>query len=410
MRWLPALILSLGTWLTSLAQEATPLAEPPSETVTAVAQPEVRRPARSRRVDAKVLAVAKVLPAVVNVSTERIVTSPHQSSRGNDPFSELFDEYFQENRQEPRTSNSLGSGVIIDAHGLVLTNYHVILRASRIIVTLADGRNFDATPVAADESNDLALLRIDSLPEDQTLAAIDFALPGDLYLAETVVTVGNPFGLGHSVASGVLSAVGRHAYLDGQLLHDDILQTDAAINPGNSGGPLVNLDGQLIGINLAIRADAQGIGFAIPVKRLESVLANWLLPNHFGQQQLGLIPATAVDAEGQPYVSVAGLVEGSPAAAGLETGDVITAIDGVPVRQAIDVSRRLWRLQAEEAIVFTLADGNEVTITTVKRWPISWMSSSIFSVAIGSSAEQGSSISRTSGSVASARAMHSRCC
>lgn len=322
-------------------------------------------PDRSNRLTTTVRVTAEVLPTVVNISTERIVTQRHRRYGTVDPFSDFFNQFFGARDRHYKTS-SLGSGVIIDPAGLILTNDHVVQRASRIIVTMADGQNYEARPVATDEANDVALLQITPLLDRAPLQAIRFGRPGDLLLGEQVITVGNPFGLGHSVASGVLSALGRKAIYDGDVLFNDILQTDAAINPGNSGGPLVNADGELIGINLAIQRDAEGIGFAIPLQRLEEVLSGWLLPARFNQALCGLIPGSEVFSEGRSQAVVDSVREGSPAAsAGLQAGDVLVKVDGEPVHQAIQVSLKLWNRQANETVTFTLKDGREVPVTLV---------------------------------------------
>ncbi|MEA2012755.1 MAG: trypsin-like peptidase domain-containing protein [Verrucomicrobiota bacterium] len=289
----------------------------------------------SVRITPLVKAVSKVLPSVVNIGTESIIPI-------NDRFNLFFNDFFGVHRRYYKTS-SLGSGVIIHDAGLVLTNDHVVSRASRISVTLHNGKTYDAVKIAGNSENDLALLKLINLPKNITIHAIEFALPGDLMLGEPVVTVGNPFGLGHTITSGVLSAKNRNIIEHDEVLFDDILQTDAAINPGNSGGPLINLDGKLIGINLAIRPDSQGIGFAIPTERVEEILAEFLLPFKFGKRSCGFIPETIIDAEGKSYVKVKKVFSGSPTErVGVKAGMIIREIARTKVNQAIDVSRILW--------------------------------------------------------------------
>ncbi len=318
---------------------------------------------RSSRQTPVTNAVAKALPSVVNISTERIISQQYRRYGSNDPFSDFFNQYFGPSERHYKT-NSLGSGVIIDSSGLIITNDHVVQRASRILITLADGTNLEATPVATDEKNDLALLRINEVPPSLKLVAIEFAEPDDLILGETVITVGNPFGLGQSVAAGVLSAIGRKAIHEGDILFDDILQTDAAINPGNSGGPLVNVNGQMIGINLAIQRDAEGIGFAIPLRRIEDIVCHWLIPERFNQADLGLVPGTRSASPGQVQAIVVEVRPESPAAkAGLKEGDVILRVDGEEVQQGLVVSRHLWHLQPGKSVSLALADGRTLEIT-----------------------------------------------
>ena len=301
------------------------------------------------RITPVVQAVQTVMPTVVNISTERVV-------RVSDPFDQFFNEFFAGHFRYFKESMPLGSGVIVDAAGLIVTNYHVIKRASQIIIRFWDGTTGTALLVAYDATNDLALLQL--VPADgkepRPLQAVPFSIPDDLHLGETVVTVGNPFGLEHSVAAGVLSARNR-TLSEGNVAFNDILQTDAAINPGNSGGPLVNLDGELIGINLAIRRDAEGIGFAIPLRRIEDVLARWLVPSRFSLGFCGLVPKTLVT-DGAITAVVDSVVPDGPAVkAGVQAGDTITRVNGTAVSRAIDVSRVLWRLKPEEKVILSLA-------------------------------------------------------
>ncbi len=310
----------------------------------------------SRRATPLVRAVHQVIPAVVNISTERIV-------RVSDPFEPFFEGFFETRPQRYfRESVPLGSGVVLAEAGLVLTNLHVIRRASNIQVRLHDGTLFRARLVAYNRDNDLALLRL--LPPNEgeaiSLPTVEFAWPEDLLLGETVVAVGNPFGLASSVTSGVLSARNRH-WRQGDVEFDDILQTDAAINPGNSGGPLINLDGMLIGLNLAIRAGAEGIGFAIPVRRIEEVLAAWLRPDYFSTGSSGFIPANQQNEDGNWRVVVARIEETGPAAAaGLREGDKITAINGHPVSRSLDLSRQLWSLRPGDRVRLGLEDETSI--------------------------------------------------
>jgi len=302
-----------------------------------------------------VAAVEAVLPSVVNISTERMV---HHHRQQRDPYLALRRRFFGLDNARPQPS--LGSGVIVDRSGLVLTNDHVISRGSRIFVSLADGSRYEAVTVASDAKHDLALLRLQGLAEGQELQAIEFARPEDLMLGETVITVGNPFGYGHSVAVGILSANGQRQ-IPGSAF-DDFLQTDAAINPGNSGGPLINLDGELIGVNQVIHSEAQNIGFAVPVKRIEQQLATWLLPSRFGLNLCGIVPETHIGEDGDCQARIARVLPDSPAAAAkLQAGMVIERVDGQPVRQAIEVSRQLWACGAGERLRLRVA-GRDVAL------------------------------------------------
>lgn len=305
-----------------------------------------------------VAAVEAAMPSVVNIGTETVV-------RVSDPFAVDFDRFFAPHFRYFKEATPLGSGIIVDSGGLVLTNYHVVQRASNVRVRLVDGDILPAEPVAYDVDNDLCLLQLTGDLAGKSLVAIRFALPDDLLLGETVVTVGNPFGLENSVSVGVLSALNRRLR-EGDARFDDILQTDAAINPGNSGGPLINLDGELIGMNLAIRRDAEGIGFAIPLRRIETVLASWLVPARFSDGYCGFAVATVLTPQG-PSTQVTQLWEDSPAGReGLKMGDTIVGVDGEPVTRAVDLGRRLWRLGVGDSVRLETADGRVVNVPVAR--------------------------------------------
>jgi Do/DeqQ family serine protease len=284
-----------------------------------------------------VKAVRKASPAVVNISSQYEIrkNSNPFSGYGMDP---LLDNFFRDffapelERREKRTS--LGSGVIIDGtRGLVLTNTHVVEKATTISVALNDQREFEATIVGMDPDSDLAVLKIKS---DQALPAIQMGHSDDLMIGESVIAIGNPFGFSHTVTTGVISSVDRSIKTADRIYHK-FIQTDASINPGNSGGPLLNINGALIGINTAIHAQAQGIGFAIPINRAKRIVSDlinfgeviqaWVgmtvqpldsnLANYLGIQSDGGLMVTAVEPQ-------------SPAAkAGIGEGDVILSMDGL---------------------------------------------------------------------------------
>jgi len=288
--------------------------------------------------DPVVMAIQKVLPAVVNLSTERLV----ERSFG-DPFEELFWQFFGRGRR-PRVegAHSLGSGAIVDEDGWIVTNFHVVQRATRITVLLADGSTLEAKLVSGDEKNDLALLKIEA---NRKLPFIEIASDRELLLGETVIAVGNPFGLEHTVTKGIISAKHR-SYTAGDVTFNDILQTDAAINPGNSGGPLINTRGQLVGINMAILSQAQGIGFAIPAKRVADLLASWLTPEKRARLWLGLRFARQQD-----QLIIADVQAGSPAArAGLVAGDVVALVDGRKFADVLSLQRHLIRKRPGESV------------------------------------------------------------
>jgi S1-C subfamily serine protease len=285
------------------------------------------------RRDATVLAVEKVMPTVVNIATETII-------HVRDPFEEFFRQFWDpyHRRQPPNSQYSLGSGVVIDEAGYLLTNDHVVRRADKIAVKFCTGTNvYSATMVASDPKSDVALLKLNA-PAGEKFKAIQFAREDDLLLGETVLALGNPFGLGGSVTRGILSSKSRVLPKEGEPLDiPNWLQTDAPINLGNSGGPLVDLHGELIGINVAVLNEvegqrAQGIGFAIPIRRVLEALSD-IFPTEFvksywfgARVKVGTTPLviTAVQAQ-------------SPAGkAGLKPGDAILEVNGKAPKSFID--------------------------------------------------------------------------
>ncbi|HEY3350376.1 MAG TPA: trypsin-like peptidase domain-containing protein [Thermoanaerobaculia bacterium] len=280
-----------------------------------------------------VAAIEKISPSVVNISAERVV----QQRRS--PV-DLF--FGGETRPRTSRSESLGSGVVI-APGVVVTNDHVISGASRIWVTTSDGRELEAKLEGADADNDLAVLSVD--PKGLKAAAL--GTTSDLMIGETVIAIGNPFGLSNTVTTGIVSAVHRTVKGESGRNYSDFLQTDAAINPGNSGGALVNILGELIGINTAIVGGANTIGFAIPIDRVRRVADDLLNYKEVKRVWLGVRGTTATAGNGRPSARGQGLRvrsvwPGSPAAkAGLVPGDVVVALDGRPVESREDFDTAL---------------------------------------------------------------------
>ena len=276
----------------------------------------------------------QVTPSVVNIYTQTRVRV--RSPLMDDPF---FRRFFNiPNAPRERVSQSLGSGVIVDAEeGFVLTNNHVIAGADDISVTLSDGRSFDAEVIGTDPDTDLAMVRIPA----EDLQALPFADSNQLRVGDFVVAVGNPFGLGQTVTSGIVSALGRSGVRG--LEFQNFIQTDASINPGNSGGALINLRGELVGINSAIFTPSGGnvgIGFAIPSAMATHVMEQLAAFGEVRRGTLGISVqdltdelAGAFDLEKNQGVLVAEVAEESAAEeAGLRAGDVILSIEGQPVR------------------------------------------------------------------------------
>jgi serine protease Do len=290
------------------------------------------------RPDAVVEAVQRVLPSVVNIRTETIVER-------HDPYERMLREFWGPLFGRPwmEKTISLGSGVIIDEEGWVLTNFHVAWRATSIFVKLSDGREFEAEPIVGTSFTDIALLRIKT-KKPEKFSAIRFAAEDDLLLGETVLAVGNPFGLGGSVTRGILSSKSRRPPRENQPLEvEDWLQTDAAINPGNSGGPLINLRGELIGVNVAVSQEGQGIGFAIPVKRVAAALAQIYSPEIASDNKEPMWFGARVKPGALPLIVTAVHPQSPAGKAGLRVGDQILRIDEHAPRSFIDFSTELIR-------------------------------------------------------------------
>ncbi len=291
-----------------------------------------------------VRAVRKVESAVVNISTEKVV-----SVRGFNPFGDdwIFEYFGQENRMQKNvTRQSLGSGVLIREDGTILTNEHVILPASKITVTLADGRDYEAELMGASRRFDLALLKIDA---GEPLPFVPPGKSDDLMIGETVIAIGNPYGLASTVTTGVISAKNRTVTFqdpDTRQTHvfHDFLQTDASINPGNSGGPLLNILGELIGINTAIFDQAQGIGFAIPIDKAARIIDDLLEWGDVPRIWVGLHVQDLTSTLAQHFdvnrltgVLVSEVRKDSPAeSSGLRPGDLIVAVGNSEIKTTGD--------------------------------------------------------------------------
>jgi serine protease Do len=306
-------------------------------------------PASDRR-NPVVIAVEKVSPSVANISTERMVMARRgdQFMDRGDLFQKLFEDFFG-TYEEKKVETPLGSGVIIDPTGYIVTNEHVISVASKIIVTLSDGSTYEAKLVSSDPQNDLAVLKMDS---PKPFPYVEMGTSEDLMIGESVIALGNPLGFKNSVTTGVLSATERTITLQGRsgvIKYEGLIQTDALINPGNSGGPLVNINGELIGINTAIVSAAQGIGFAIPVDKVRKTLIKL-----FDFQQINKVWLGAVVKElpkGQQGVGVEAVEKGSPAdKAGLHEGDVIREVDGQTVIDALEFEKYLLKKEAGDSL------------------------------------------------------------
>ena len=317
-----------------------------------------------------VRAVETAGPAVVNVYTETVVDTPFRP-RWQSPVEPFWNDFFPDlYRRRSQQRRSLGSGVIVDANGTIVTNEHVIVQASTIRVLMSDSREFTASLVGGDSDFDLAVLKVES---DAPLPYVPFADEGDILIGETVISIGNPYGLSHTVTVGVVSAVGRTIQA-GEIVYRDFIQTDASINPGNSGGPLLNIEGKLLGINTAIYRQAQGIGFAIPAQRAQHVVDQILSfgsvqPPWIGISAQDLTPDLAFHFGVDPAsgVLISGVEPDSPAAgAGLESGQVIQRVDGEPVRSAAAFERRTLGVTAGDRLVLQLLEGGNERVVELE--------------------------------------------
>ncbi|HEC99598.1 MAG TPA: DegQ family serine endoprotease [Proteobacteria bacterium] len=338
------------------------------------------RPAASNTVTPQTLPasfaslVKAVSPAVVNISTVRTIKGGGRVFRHfmgpfdkNDPFRDFFEKFFGDQSPErDLKQRSLGSGFIIDKDGYIITNNHVIERADQIKVRLADEREFSAEIIGRDPKTDLALIKIDSFRD---LPSVTLGDSEALSVGDWVITIGNPFGLNHTVTAGIVSAKGRFI---GAGPYDDFIQTDASINPGNSGGPLLNVRGEVVGINTAIVATGQGIGFAIPIniakeiivqlKEKQRVVRGWL-----GVAIQKMTPELARSfgiKEGKGAL-VGDVFAGSPAdKANIKRGDVIIEFDGQKIDEMSDLPRLVANTPVGKTVTIKITrEGQEHTLT-----------------------------------------------
>jgi serine protease Do len=308
-----------------------------------------------------------VRPAVVHLGTIQRAKSrrgPNLPQGNDDPFfRDFFNQFFGSEGPDSRSEfrrPGLGSGVIIDKRGLVLTNFHVVKGADEILIRLADKREYRGQILGTDPKTDLALVKFQP---DHELTVASMGNSDALRVGEWAIAIGNPFGLDQTVTVGVISATGRSDV--GIATYENFIQTDASINPGNSGGPLVNLKGEVIGVNTAIVAAGQGIGFAIPINMVKRVVDQLVDKGKVVRGWLGvalqpLSPdlAQSLGLAGTNGAVVGSTITGSPAAqAGLQQGDVIVAYDSTPV----DDYRHVQRLVAETRV------GKSVTLQIVRK-------------------------------------------
>jgi serine protease Do len=279
------------------------------------AQTSQSRPSESRR-SPIVEAVERARASIVNIHGEKLVDS-------TDPRS----------GEAKRRVNGMGTGMFLDERGYIITNHHVVDGVKKIMVTTAARDSYVARLISRDSKTDLAIIKIDA---DQDFPCIPIGTSSDLMPGETVIAVGNAYGYEHTVTRGIISALHRSVQVSDAQQYDDLIQTDASINPGNSGGPLLNIEGDMIGLNVAVRAGAQGIGFAIPVDKVLDVASDLLSTRKLEKTWHGL----QAHSDDLRTASVLTVEDESPAAScGVHTGDVITSIGGQPVARPLDVER-----------------------------------------------------------------------
>lgn len=318
----------------------------------------------------------KASPAVVNIRTVKIIKGGGRVFRHfsrdpfgkDDPMEDFFEKFFGENPQQEFRQRSLGSGFIIDKEGYIVTNNHVIENADKIKVKLNNGREFDAEIIGRDPNTDLALIKIKPA---RHLPAVKVGDSDALKVGQWVIAIGSPFGLEHTVTAGIVSAKGR---VIGSGPYDDFIQTDVSINPGNSGGPLINMNGEVIGINTAIVAGGHGIGFAIPInlakgiinqlKKHGEVTRGWL---GVAIQDLNEDLAKYYGVEGKKGVLVAEVFPGDPAdEAGIKPKDIIVEVNGEKVETGRDLTRIIANFGVGENVKIKLLRNNRKKTVNVR--------------------------------------------
>ncbi|MBD0343494.1 MAG: trypsin-like peptidase domain-containing protein [Coleofasciculus sp. Co-bin14] len=357
---------------------ASPAPTTESETPTRLAQrqPIANAIAPSSFVTA---AVDRVGPSVVRIDTERTITQRAEPFFGDPSFRRFFGEDFVPQMPQPRRLRGQGSGFIIDRSGIILTNAHVVDRADKVTVLLKDGRTFQGTVQGADEVTDLAVIKI----EGRDLPVAPLGDSNQVKVGDWAIAVGNPLGLDNTVTLGIVSTLQRSSAQVG--IPDkrlDFIQTDAAINPGNSGGPLLNAQGEVIGINTAIRPDAMGIGFAIPVNQAKVISAQLVRGEKVSHPYLGirmvtLTPPLAAENNNDPNspfvvpevngVLVMQVVPDSPAAAaGIRRGDVVVDINGQSITTADQLQRVVENSGVDQTLQIKVQRGNQTNTLAVR--------------------------------------------
>jgi serine protease Do len=298
------------------------------------------REVSQQRLSPVVLAVRQARAAVVSIRGQKTSPEPDETVGASDA---------------PRQVNGMGTGTIIDERGYILTNYHVVSDVRRIEVTLDDGRGYTADLVAYDATADLAIIKI---PAPKPLSVIRIGTSADLMEGESVIALGNAYGYEQTVTRGIISALGRNVQVSDAQSYDDLIQTDASINPGNSGGPLLNIDGEMIGVNVAVRAGAQGIGFAIPIDNALEVATRLLNVQRLRNKSHGLVTRPGEAFAGP--VQVTKVEPSSPAEKlGFRPGDEIVSVAAMPVARPLDLERAFLDRPAGQPVAVEVRRGGQ---------------------------------------------------
>jgi len=317
----------------------------------------------------------RVKPAVVNISTSKTYKGRggFGAPFGGSPFGDdFFDRFFGDMPRREFKQRSLGSGFIISNDGYIFTNNHVVEQADKILVKISDGKEYEAKVIGTDSNTDIALIKI---KPDNSLPVAEIGDSEKVRVGEWVIAIGNPFGLEATVTAGIVSAKGR---VIGAGPYDNFIQTDASINPGNSGGPLFNMEGKVIGINTAIVAHGQGIGFAIPINMAKSILADLKTKGKVTRGWLGISVqdisddiAKNLNHKNKSGALVSDVFKGDPAdKAGIKVGDIITSINGKPIKNTHDLLLTIASLQVGQKMnIAAIRDGKEMTfqVTVAER-------------------------------------------
>jgi serine protease Do len=366
MRALALLLLTLSISGTAWAQPRPAQAEPRSA-------PKADPRAMLRALEDAFAAVAdRATPAVVHVSTVPKKAPPGVQEDAPERFKEFFGDEFYDRyfRRRPREdARATGSGVLVDPKGYILTNNHVIENAQEIIVRLSDQRKFTARLVGRDPKTDLAVLKVDA---PAPLPVAELGDSGHLRVGQWAIAIGNPFGLDRTVTVGIVSATARTRV--GVTQYDNFIQTDASINPGNSGGPLLNIDGKVIGINTAIVAAGQGIGFAIPINQARDVMQQLITKGRVVRGWLGIVIQDLTDQLAGSFgvkegggVLVSEVMKGSPAdTAGLKAGDIVVELGGSPIKEVPDLQRRVAAVKPGQTMKLAVIRERKPMSFTVK--------------------------------------------